>query len=214
MPNTRGLPLGESVQFGWKTLQSSVVFLVGVSLIAWVVPSIIQWAGDRAFDSGLQRFGMTIIVTAVSSTFALGLAKIYLRFRDGEKPVFENLFDGLALLHIYMAAMIIMSIAVIMGLVLFIVPGIIFLLRLWFVGFIVVAEKAGPLEAIQRSWDMTRGYTLDLFMLFLLLLGLNLLGLLCLVVGLLVTVPISGLALAYIYRHLKPKSADVAAPVA
>lgn len=210
MPNPRGLPLGESIQFGWKTLQSSVVFVIGVTLVAWVVPSIIEWAGDRAFDRGIQEFGMSIITGLVSSTFALGLAKIYLRFRDGEKPIFENLFDGLARLHVYIAAMIILSIAVVMGLILLIVPGIIFLLRLWFVGFVVVDEKVGPLEAIQRSWDMTRGYTLDLFLLFILLVGLNILGLVCLVVGLLATVPISGLALAYIYRHLKPKPSTAA----
>lgn len=210
MPNPRGLPLGESIQFGWKTLQSSVVFIIGVTLVAWVVPSVIEWAGDRAFDRGIQEFGMSIITGLVSSTFALGLAKIYLRFRDGEKPIFENLFDGLARLHVYIAAMIILSIAVVMGLILLIVPGIIFLLRLWFVGFVVVDEKVGPLEAIQRSWDMTRGYTMDLFLLFILLVGLNILGLVCLVVGLLATVPISGLALAYIYRHLKPKTSAAA----
>lgn len=210
MPNPRGLPLGESIQFGWKTLQSSVVFVIGVTLVAWVVPSVIEWAGDRAFDRGIQEFGMSIITGLVSSTFALGLAKIYLRFRDGEKPIFENLFDGLARLHVYIAAMIILSIAVVMGLILLIVPGIIFLLRLWFVGFVVVDEKVGPLEAIQRSWDMTRGYTMDLFLLFILLVGLNILGLVCLMVGLLATVPISGLALAYIYRHLKPKPSAAA----
>jgi uncharacterized membrane protein len=40
------------------------------------------------------------------------------------------------------------------------------------------------------------------------------LGLICLVVGLFVTVPISGLALAYTYRVLKPRpSADDAVTV-
>ena len=214
MPNPRGLPLGESIQFGWKTVQSSAVFIVGVTLVAWVVPAVIEWAGDRAFDTRLQEFGISVIGSLVSSTFALGLAKIYLRFRDGEMPVFENLFDGLARLHIYIAAMIILGIAVVMGLVLFVVPGIIFLLRLWFVGFVVVDERVGPLEAIQRSWDMTRGFTLDLFLLFLLLLGLNLLGAIALGVGLLVTVPISGLALAFIYRHLKPRLVPAAATAA
>jgi uncharacterized membrane protein len=212
MPNPKGLPLGESIQFGWKTVQASAVFVVGVTLVAWAVPSIIEWAGKRAFDTGLQEFGMSVISSAVSATFALGLAKIYLRFKDGEKPIFENLFDGLARLHIYVGAMIIVWIAVFMGLVLLVVPGIIFLLRLWFVGFVVVDERVGPLEAIQRSWDITRGHTMDLFLLFLLLVGLNLLGLIALVVGLLVTVPISGLSLACVYRHLKPKAVAEPAP--
>ncbi len=206
MPNPHGLPLGESIQFGWTTLKKSAPFVVGVTLVAWIVPTIIEWAGDKALDSGIQEFGISIIVYLVSSTFGLGLAKIYLRFRDGEKPVFENLFDGLARLHVYIGAVIIVGIAVVMGLILLLVPGIVFLIRLWFVGFVVVDERAGPLESIQRSWDITRGHTLDLFLLFLLLAGLNLLGALMLGVGLLVTIPISGLALAHIYRHLKPST--------
>jgi uncharacterized membrane protein len=210
MPNNRGLPLGESIRFGWKTIQSNGPFIVLVTLVAWVVPSVIEWAGDAAADTRIQEFGISLISSLVSATFALGLAKIYLRFRDGERPIFENLFDGLARLHIYIAATIIVAIAVVMGLILLLVPGIIFMLRLWFVGFVVVDEAVGPLEAIQRSWDMTRGYTMDLFLLFLLLVGLNLLGLVCLVIGLLVTVPISGLSLAFIYRHLKPRAAAAA----
>ncbi|MDH4336808.1 MAG: DUF975 family protein [Candidatus Krumholzibacteria bacterium] len=209
MPNPQGLPLGESIRFGWKTVQARAAFIVGVTLVAWAVPGIIEWAGDSAFDTRLQEFGISVIASLVSSTFALGLAKIYLRFRDGETPIFENLFDGLARLHIYIAAMIIVGIAVFMGLVLLIIPGIIFLLRLWFVGFVVVDEAVGPVEAIQRSWDITRGRTMDLFLLFLLLVGLNLLGIVALGVGLLVTVPISGLSLAFVYRELKPKAAVV-----
>ena len=212
MSNPRGLPLGESIQFAWTTVKASAVFIVGVTLVAWAVPGIIEWAGDRALHTRLQRFGIDVICYAVSSTFALGLAKIYLKFRDGRRPIFENLFDGLARLHVYIAAMLIMGIAVVMGLILFVVPGIIFLLRLWFVGFVVVEETSGPLEAIQRSWDITRGYTMDLFLLFLLLVGLNLLGVIALGIGLLITIPMSGLALAFVYRHLKPAAVAAEAP--
>jgi uncharacterized membrane protein len=85
------------------------------------------------------------------------------------------------------------------------------MLRLWFVGFVLVDERVGPIDAIQRSWDITRGHTMDLLAFFIVLVGLNLLGLICLVVGLLVTIPVSGLAIAHVYRELKPRS--VAAPV-
>ncbi|HEX5131348.1 MAG TPA: hypothetical protein VFX92_02545 [Candidatus Krumholzibacteria bacterium] len=208
MTNPRGLPLGESIHFGWTTLKTAAIFIVGVTLAAWLIPTLIEEAGKKAFEHGPRHFGMSLIVYAVSSTFCLGLAKIYLRFRDGEKPIFENLFDGLARLHVYIGATVIAGIAVVMGMVLLIVPGIIFMIRLWFVGFVVVDERTGPLDAIQRSWDITRGHTMDLLLLFLLLVGLNLLGAVCLGVGLLATVPMSGLALAYIYRYLKPKAAE------
>jgi uncharacterized membrane protein len=212
MRQRRKLPLREAVRFGWTTLQGNVGFLVLTLIVAVAVPSIIEWGGDRVFESGGAQFLIQIISALVTATLELGLARIYLRYRDGEKPIFENLFDGVHRCHIYVAAMLIMGVAVVMGLVLLIVPGIIMMLRLWFVGFVLVDEKVGPLEAIQRSWDITRGYTRNLFAFFFLLLGINLLGAICLGVGLLGSVPLSGLAMAHIYRILKAEAA-VAQPM-
>jgi uncharacterized membrane protein len=203
MPKTPGLPLAEAVQFGWRTVREFPLFLVGTILVAIGVPWLIDWGASVALDEGGQ-FAMGLVSLATSATLTLGLAKIYLRFRDGERPIFENLFDGLAHFHKYLGACIIVSFAVMMGLLLLIVPGIVFLIRLWFLGFVIVDSKAGPLEAIQQSWDISRGHTKSLLGFFFILIGLNLLGLICLGVGVLVTLPISGLALAHIYRTLKP----------
>ncbi len=214
MPKPQGLPLAEAIKFGWRTVRESPLFLIGTAFVAVGVPWLIDWGGEIALDDGAPQFGIELICIVVSATLVLGLAKIYLRYRDGERPVFENLFDGLAQFHKYLGAAIIAMVAVVMGLVLLVLPGIVFLIRLWFLAFVVVDERKGPLGAIQDSWDISRGHTFDLFLLFLLLCGLNLLGLICLVVGLFVTVPISGLALAYTYRVLKPRpSADDAVTV-
>lgn len=204
MPKPHGLPLAEAVQFGWRTVREYPVFTVGTHLVSLGVPMIIQWGGDVALDGNGPEFAIELISFAVSATFTLGLAKIYLRFRDGEIPVFENLFDGLTQIHKYIGAWIVSLVAVLMGLCLLVVPGIIILIRLWFVGFAIVDTRSGPLEAIQQSWEISRRHTTDLFALFFILAGLNLLGLVCLGIGVLVTVPISGLALAHIYRTLKP----------
>ena len=212
MPNPKGLPISEAIRFGWKTVQSSFAFILLTLVVASFVPSVIDWGGKHVFHRDGQVFLIKVVSLLVSATFSLGLAKIYLRFRDGEKPIFENLFDGLARAHVWIASTLIAGVAVVMGLILLIVPGIIMMLRLWFVGFVLVDERTGPIDAIQRSWDITRGHTMDLLVLFIALLGLNILGLCCLIVGLLVTVPISGLATAYVYRGLKPRAVASSAP--
>jgi uncharacterized membrane protein len=213
MPNTRGLPLAESIQFGWRTVRDNPVLVIGSVITSIAVPWLIDWGGSVALKDGAPQFAIWLISTAASATLMLGLAKIYLRFRDGERPLFENLFDGLANFHKYLGAVIVAAVAVTMGLILLVVPGIVILIRLWFVGFVIVDERSGPLEAIQQSWDISRGHTLDLLALFFILVGLLLLGLCCLGVGVLVTLPICGLALANIYRTLKPR-AVANAPVA
>ncbi|MCI0452320.1 MAG: hypothetical protein L0Z51_08000 [Candidatus Latescibacteria bacterium] len=211
MPKRPGLPLAESIRFGWRTVRDNALFLVGTIVVAILVPSLIDWGSDVALDEGWPQFALGLIELGVSATLSLGLAKIYLRFRDGERPVFENLFDGIAHFHKYLGASIIVFFAVMMGLVLLVVPGIVFLIRLWFLGFVIVDTKVGPLEAIQQSWDVSRGHTRDLFFLFFILVGVNLLGLICLGVGVLISLPVSGLALAHIYRILRPRDDTPAA---
>ncbi len=209
MPHKQGLPLAEAIQFGWRTVRENPLFLVGTAGVAVGVPWLVSWGGDVALDDGAPQFAMALIEWAVSATLTLGLAKIYLRFRDGQIPVFENLFDGISQLHRYVGASVIALVAIFMGLVLLVVPGIVILIRLWFLGFVVVDTRHGPIEAVQQSWDLSRRHTFDLFLLFLLLCGINLLGLICLGVGLLITLPISGLALAHMYRVLRPASVPV-----
>jgi len=210
MPNTKGLPLGDAVHFGWATLQKHFGFLVGATLAAWGIPVVIEAASRVVLDSDAQHFALWIIGIAVAATLMLGVFKIYLRLRDGERPMFETLMDGAQRFYVWIGASIVITVAVTLGLCLLVVPGIVMMLRLMFVGFVIVDDRVGPIEAIQRSWDVTRGYTLDLFLFFILLCGLNFLGALCLGVGLLVTAPISGLALAYIYRILKPRAIPAA----
>lgn len=207
MPNPKGLRISEAIRFGWKTVQASFAFILLTLVLAFIVPIMIETGGEHVFHHDGQVFLIKVISWLVTATFSLGLAKIYLRYRDGEKPIFENLFDGVARAHIWFASTLIADVAIIMGLILLIVPGVIMMLRLWMVGFVLVDERTGPIDAIQRSWDITRGHTMDLLVLFIALLGLNILGICCLGVGLLVTVPISGLALAHVYRELKPKAA-------
>jgi uncharacterized membrane protein len=213
MPKPQGLPLAEAIRFGWRTVREYPLFLFGTSILSTLIPSVIEWGGERFLNDSAE-FAVQVISFLVSATLALGLAKIYLRFRDGERPIFENLFDGLTQIHKYIGANLIACVAVAMGLLLLLIPGIVILIRLWFVGFVIVDTHAGPLEALQQSWDISRRHTFDLFLLFLLLCGILLLGLICLGIGVFVALPVCGLSLAHVYRVLKPANQTLATEAA
>ena len=90
------------------------------------------------------------------------------------------------------------------GLILLIVPGMIAAYMFFFTGYLIVDRNRGPIEAMQESRALTDGYKLDLFI-FSLGLGLvNLAGALCVVVGLLVSMPVTLMATVYVYRRLSP----------
>jgi uncharacterized membrane protein len=94
------------------------------------------------------------------------------------------------------------ALIVIGGFILLIIPGIFFALRLQFTCYLIVDKNLGPVEAVKTSWKITKGNAWNLFFLGILLGLINILGLLCLIVGLFVTVPLTMLATTFVYRKL------------
>jgi uncharacterized membrane protein len=69
------------------------------------------------------------------------------------------------------------------GLVLLIVPGIIFACRLAFVPYLVMDGKIEAVESISKSWEMTKGYSWTIFAMGIASFFIALAGLICLGVG-------------------------------
>jgi uncharacterized membrane protein len=102
----------------------------------------------------------------------------------------------------YILTAIIVGIIVIVGLMLLIIPGIIFAVRLQFAPYLVVDRSAGPLTAIRGSWAMTKGSAGKLIIFDFVIGLITALGVLVLGVGLLVAAPVTMLATARVYRKL------------
>jgi len=90
-----------------------------------------------------------------------------------------------------MGGTIIYGLIVCAGLLLLIVPGIIWALKYSLYGYFVIDRNMGPLEALKASAEATEGAKGELFSLALLLFGVQILGLICLCVGLLFTIPLA-----------------------
>jgi uncharacterized membrane protein len=93
-----------------------------------------------------------------------------------------------------------------------IVPGIIWAIKYFPMLYLVVDKGKGPAEAFSESATLTQGVKGQLFLLGILFFFINLLGFTALFVGLLVTVPMTMLASAYIYRHLLGRASAVMKP--
>ncbi len=88
------------------------------------------------------------------------------------------------------------------GLILLIIPGIIWAIQFCFYDYLIVDRGFGPVDALKKSSEITKGVKLDLFVFGMLLGIINLLGFICLVVGLFVTIPTTMVAMAFVYRKL------------
>ena len=157
--------------------------------------------------SGLSRhepafgFVLWLLQTVVNLVIGIGLINITLKLLDNKKPKYKDLFYYKPIVNYFLASLL-EGLSVIGGFILLIIPGIFFALRLQFTCYLIVDKNLGPVEAVKTSWKITKGNAWNLFFLGILLGLINILGLLCLIVGLFVTVPLTMLATTFVYRKL------------
>lgn len=82
------------------------------------------------------------------------------------------------------------------------IPLIYFTIRLCFSLCFIVDQESGATESISQSWTLTKGNFWFLFWMFVIILGINILGALALFIGLFFTFPFSILMIIIAYRHM------------
>lgn len=80
--------------------------------------------------------------------------------------------------------------------------GIYLQFRYYFVCYFVIDKNYGPIEALHASAYITNGSKWNLFLLNLLLILINIIGILCLFIGLFFTIPLTMMTTVYAYKKL------------
>jgi hypothetical protein len=126
----------------------------------------------------------------VGAFFNVGLTRIWLDAARGAKPKLETLFSGadrfLPMLGLVFASVI----ASVIGCLAFVVPAIFLGIIYPLAPYYVVEGRMGPIDALLKSWNVSRGQRWELLLLLLYGFGLSLLGLVMCCVGWFVTWPI------------------------
>ena len=193
---------GEALRFGWNATRANLAPLLMIGA-AGVVLSILSQALTRAGGGGAL---LGLVVQLAQLAMTLLLTRAALRIYDGA-PV--DLSQPTPLLQGYWGfvfTMFIYGIAATIGLALLIVPGVLLALAFGFAPLLTADGQTDPVEAFRVSSRLTRGSRGQLFGLWLLLVSVNLLGVLALGVGVVVTVPMSALAVVYAFRHLQGRT--------
>ncbi len=94
------------------------------------------------------------------------------------------------------------------GIVLLIVPGIIFAVRFAFVPYLTTEKGLDAVTAIKTSWEMTRPHAWTIFFMGLLCIPIVLGGILVLGVGVVVSVMWIGVAFAFVYHEVNQKQGN------
>jgi uncharacterized membrane protein len=146
--------------------------------------------------------GGTVFTQVLAAFFNVGLTRMWLDVARGVPPKFETLFSGGDRFLPMLGLNIVFGIAVAVGCVLFIVPGVLMMLTYQFAPYYVVEGRMGPIEALQKSWEVSAGQRLEVLVLVLAGVGLSLLGIVMCCLGWLVTVPIYWVATAVAFTRV------------
>ena len=192
----------------WKHTKSQIWVLVGLFIGFSILSMIVTLFGMPAQGSIVGRVIVQIVSLLISCIFMLGYVKNIFQALDGEEPQFSAYGQQSRKIITYLIANILFSIAVCIGTVLLIIPGIYLYLRLQFFTAFIVEEDCGIIESLQKSWNMTQGQTLPLFLLLLTMIGTAIVGCILFFVGLFVAVPLIYMMQCYTFRKLNTISTE------
>lgn len=222
---------------GWATFKKNWKFITSAALLTMVIMIVLQvvkGATDRHIIASLV---MMIISVVVSIAIALGWAKVLLNLVRNDSAQWDDFKSKIKNWKGYIIAMIIFNlykiIPVVLALPLFfsiigsngnanvglLIPLIVlaiigFLLVIWlsiryvFISFIAVDDTTlSGWKILKKSALMTKGSMWKIFWYSIVFGLVNLLGLICIVIGLFITVPMTKIAMAKLYDSLKEKTA-------
>lgn len=197
----------EAITFGWGKFKQNWTLLVGVFAFIGVLSFAFESIDE---DMYLPAFLLVMLVGILVQTWLeMGATRIVLDVHDDKDVEFRDLFGQASLLWRFLFAEILAGIIVFVGLLLFIIPGVIAAVGLFLIPYIVIDKGLGPVEAIKDSWRLTKGHKWNIFWFIILLILLNLVGALAFGVGLLATLPVSFVATVYVYRWLDKQDTPV-----
>lgn len=171
-------PLAGLLEDSWQLYRKHAVHLLGIALAVYVVVAVI--AGLLAF--GLGGFGKLlaeVVETCAAFLLEAALVKLVQEVREGKAKlsVGQTIRSVLPDFWSVAVASIAAAVAIWIGLLIVLVPGL-YLLTIWAVVMpVLVIERRGVLAAFERSRKLVRGHgwqvfgTLVLLFLILILVG-------------------------------------------
>jgi hypothetical protein len=166
----------------------------------------------RGSDYQIVNIPVRIIGFLIATFLECGAIAMALKMARGEQAGIGDIFSGGRFFGRMLVVRFLTMIAVVIGLVLLVVPGIIIGLGLMLAPYYIVDQDLDAIGAMKASWDATKGQKGDLFLLGLLNFLVILLGLCVLGVGVFVALPVAQLATTFAYLHIAGRIAPAAAP--
>lgn len=196
--------IGNALKAGFALFKERWMLWIGVTLFTLFLPWI-----PNALENVVSKEARLILLVLVAISVVLGVLvdmgfnTLALKAARGEPYQFSDFFSLFHLFPSYFCAHILNGLAVLVGLVLFIIPGIWIAIKFSFYRFYVLDKGLTGVEALKESSKLAEGSKWKIFGFMLAAVLINILGILAFGIGFLITVPWIGLAWTTVYFTLK-----------
>lgn len=179
-----------------------ILIVIGVYFVYYLAQYLVNYSFRGSFLATI----LSIVFLIIFLVIQLGTYNLMLKVVDGHKATYVDLYTysniTMKILR-NIAAGIIVGFIVGIGFIFLIIPGIYLGIRLMFFTYYIVDKNAGVVDSIKMSWELTRNGVINLFLLSILFLIVNFIGALLFGIGLAVTMPLTFLATAVLYRKFQ-----------
>lgn len=201
------LDVGAAISYGWKKFTENVgpfIILMIAVLVVTAVVGVIRGIVTPE-SSGLTALLITALLGGVSyiitSIVQAGVWRAGLGVTKGETPSISQLTETENIVP-YILTNIIVGIGLVIGLILCVVPGIVWMIFTSLASLIALDKGVGPGEAISQSISWVKDNFGQVFVILLVSWIVYIIGACLCGVGLLVSAPVGLVAITYTYRAL------------
>ncbi|MFC1971303.1 hypothetical protein ACFLV0_05205 [Chloroflexota bacterium] len=195
--------VSSSYGHGWRQLWKYFLELFLIGLIGFLIglpTGLIGWSDDGAVAGvffGVIGLAYGILV---NGPIDYGVSFAYLKASRSDKLEIKDVFEAFNNYWNAVLASLLVFVIVGIGLIILVIPGIIFSCKLVFTPYLVVDRKMEVIEAVKESWRMTSGHAWTVFFIYLLAIPIGIAGLICLGVGVIISIMWVSLTLASLYH--------------
>lgn len=209
MENTQNkeFNIGNVIREGWELTKVNIGFLIVYQILLFFIFWLFTNPKGGWGFIPVNFIGWILIILG-----KMGLVNSTLMLTRGLKPRFDQFYSNWRLLISWVVGGFLFAVMAVIGFALFIVPGLIVWAVFGLFPLFILDKGSGPIEALKQSAEATKGIRWHIFLLFLTCAALNILGLICFGIGLLITGPVTLIAIAVVYRKITGQSSESIQP--
>jgi uncharacterized membrane protein len=197
---SNGFIISNTIKKSWSIFKKEWIMIYALTLLPMILGFVYSFVTGMTKDPESYNIVMHLIYMLLQFIISMGVIKGFLQVIRGKEVNMETFTSMFPLIIKYLVAQIILSVIIFVGLIFFIVPGIYFAIKYMFAPYLVIDKEMGPIEAMKASAKLTKGIKWDIIGFIAAIVILMYSGIIALLVGLIITVPLATLAYVNFYN--------------